>query len=219
MTRSRTRGMPRRVQPQPAPRNLTPLILGGVVVVVLLAAAVALALGGGSSGTAEPATTAVKVTGAALPPYESGAADPAVGRSIPSISGLDLEGDPIEIGPTDGALAIVVVAHWCPHCQAEIPVLSQWLASNQLPDGVQVRTISTAIAAARPNFPPSKWLERESWTQPTLTDDANSGALAALGLTSFPGFVFVNADGTVSQRMTGEISIDTWEEALRAIAP
>ena len=84
---------------------------------------------------------------------------------------------------------------------------------------MQVRTISTSIAAARPNYPPSAWLEREGWTQPTLTDDANSSALAALGMTSFPGFVFVNADGTVAQRTTGEISTDNWAQALQAIAP
>jgi thiol-disulfide isomerase/thioredoxin len=198
---------------------MTPLIIAGVVLVVLLAAAVALALTAGSPGPAEPATAAVKVEGAALPPYESGTPDAAVGQPMPSLSGLDLAGNPIEIGPDNGALAIVVVAHWCPHCQAEIPVLSDWLASNQLPAGVQVVTVSTAIDPARPNYPPSAWLEREGWTQPTLTDDTNSGALAALGMNSFPGFVFVNADGTVSQRTTGEISTETWAQAIGAIAP
>ena len=219
MTRARTRGMPRRAQPASTSRNWTPLIVAGVVLLVLLAAAIALALTAGPAGPAEPASAAIKVQGTALPAYDSGAEDTAVGQPIPSIGGFDLEGNPIEIGPDDGALAIVIVAHWCPHCQAEIPVLADWLAANQLPDGVQVRTISTSIAAARPNYPPSAWLEREGWTQPTLTDDANSSALAALGMTSFPGFVFVNADGTVAQRTTGEISTDTWAQALQAIAP
>ena len=219
MTRARTRGVPRRAQPASTPRSSTPLIVAGIVLLVLLAAAAALALTGGSPGPAEPATTAVNVQGTALPRYESATADAAIGQPIPSLSGFDLDGNPIEIGPDDGALAIVVVAHWCPHCQAEIPVLSDWLASNQLPEGVQVMTVSTGIDPARPNYPPSAWLEREGWTEPTLTDDANSSALAALGLNSFPGFVFVNADGTVSQRTTGEISTETWAQAIEAIAP
>jgi thiol-disulfide isomerase/thioredoxin len=123
------------------------------------------------------------------------------------------------IGPDDGALAIVVVAHWCPHCQAEIPVLSDWMAANELPDGVRVVTVSTGIDPARPNYPPSAWLEREGWTQPTLNDDASNSALTALGMASFPAFVFVNEDGTVAQRATGEIPIDQWEAALATITP
>jgi thiol-disulfide isomerase/thioredoxin len=198
----------------------TLLIVGGIVLVVLLVGAVALALsGGGSSATAEPATAAVRVQGTALPTYNKDAADPAVGQAVPTISGLGLDVTPMTIGPDDGALAIVVVAHWCPHCQAEIPVLSDWMAANELPDGIRVVTVSTGIDPARPNYPPSAWLEREGWTQPTLNDDASNSALAALGMASFPAFVFVNEDGTVAQRATGEIPIDQWEAALATITP
>jgi thiol-disulfide isomerase/thioredoxin len=219
-TRARSRGMPRRAQPVTTSKTPTLLIIGGIVLVLVLVGAVALALsGGGSSGTAEPATAAVRVQGTALPTYNKDAADPAVGQAVPTISGLGLDGTPMTIGPDDGALAIVVVAHWCPHCQAEIPVLSDWMAANELPDGIRVVTVSTGIDPARPNYPPSAWLEREGWTQPTLNDDASNSALAALGMASFPAFVFVNEDGTVAQRATGEIPIDQWEAALATITP
>lgn len=220
MTRARSRGMPRRAQPV-AVRSTSPLlIIGGIVLVVLVAAVAAIALTSRPAGPAEPASTAVSVQGTALlalPP--PGTADPAVGQAIPTISGIGLDGAAMTIGPDDGALAIVVVAHWCPHCRAEVPVLADWLASNQVPDGVDVVTVSTGIDPARPNYPPSAWLEREGWNEPTLVDDASSSALAALGLNSFPGFVFVNADGTVAQRLTGEISVQSWADALGAIAP
>ena len=220
MTRARTRGMPRRAQPV-AVRSTSPLLIIGVIVLVVIVAAVAaVVLTSRPSGPAEPATTAVTVQGTALPALPpSGTADPAVGQAIPTMSGIGLDGSAMEIGPGDGALAIVVVAHWCPHCQAEVPVLADWLATNQLPEGVRVVTVSTGIDPARPNYPPSAWLEREGWSEPTLIDDASSSALAGLGLNSFPGFVFVNADGTVSERMTGEISTATWADALGAIAP
>ncbi|MDQ2689883.1 MAG: hypothetical protein M3Y29_06380, partial [Chloroflexota bacterium] len=93
------------------------------------------------------------------------------------------------------------------------------MAANGVPEGVEVVTISTSINQAQPNYPPSAWLEREGWTAPTLIDDANSSALAALGMTSFPGFVFVDADGNVVMRTTGEIPVETWRQALASIAP
>ena len=119
----------------------------------------------------------------------------------------------------DGPLAIVILAHWCPNCQAEVPRLVDDIAANGVPDGVKIVTLSTSIDRARPNYPPSAWLERESWREPTLVDDAGSTALAALGMSSFPAFVFVDADGNVVLRTTGQIPVETWRAALNSIAP
>jgi hypothetical protein len=52
-----------------------------------------------------------------------------------------------------------------------------------------------------------------------MTDDANNGALRALGIGNFPGFVFVDADGRVAGRLTGEIGIETFEQAVNTLAP
>ncbi|HJP71150.1 MAG TPA: TlpA disulfide reductase family protein [Candidatus Limnocylindria bacterium] len=218
---NRSRGMPRRTATQPR-SSRAPLLIGiGVIGLVLVLAIVAMVLGGtGGGGLAEPATTPIQVSGDTLPALDAGAAsDPAVGLPIPTITGTDLDGEPMTIGPDDGPMAIVIVAHWCPHCQAEVPLLVDDIAANGLPDGVSVATISTSINRAQPNYPPSAWLERESWNEPTMVDDANSTALAALGMTSFPGFVFVDADGNVVSRTTGEIPIETWRQALNSLAP
>jgi thiol-disulfide isomerase/thioredoxin len=217
----RSRGMPRRTNVETR-SSRTPLLIGlAVVGVVVLLAIVAVALGGlGGGGLSEPATTPIRVNGSALPTFDANAgADPAVGQPIPTITGTDLGGEPMTIAPGDGPMAIVIVAHWCPHCQAEIPRLVQDMAANGVPDGVQVVTVSTSINRAQPNYPPSAWLERESWSQPTLVDDANNTALAALGISSFPGFVFVDADGNVVSRTTGEIPVESWRQALNSIAP
>ncbi|MGH2380708.1 MAG: TlpA family protein disulfide reductase [Candidatus Limnocylindria bacterium] len=217
---ARSRGMPRRSQPSTtARRTPTLFVVGAIVAVVILAAAVALLVSAASSGLAEPASRELVVSGTSLPAMPQTGADPAAGQPLPSISGTGLDGEPLRIGPDAGAQAIVVLAHWCPHCQAEVPVLTDWLASNQVPTGVRVVALSTAIDAARPNYPPSAWLEREGWPQPTLVDDGNSSALEALGVTTFPAFVLVNPDGTVEMRMTGEIGTDAFAAALEAIAP
>ena len=31
---------------------------------------------------------------------------------------------------------VVFLAHWCPHCNAEIPVLNEWRDSGEIPDGL-----------------------------------------------------------------------------------
>ena len=217
---NRSRGMPRRTSVE-SRSSRTPLLIGAAVVgVVVVLAVIALALTGSGGGLAEPATTPIRVSGDPLPALQADAAsDPAVGLPIPTIAGTDLAGEPITIGPDDGPMAIVIVAHWCPHCQAEIPLLVDDIATNGLPDGVNVVTVSTSINRAQPNYPPSAWLERESWEQPTMVDDADSTALASLGMSSFPGFVFVDADGNVVMRTTGEIPIESWRQALTSIAP
>ena len=217
----RSRGMPRRTNVE-ARSSRRPLLIGlAIVGVVVLLAILSVALTGmGSGGLAEPATTPVRVTGNALPAFDAEAAsDAAVGQPIPTITATDLDGQPMTIAPDQGPMAIVVVAHWCPHCQAEVPRLVQDIAANGVPEGVSVVAVSTSINRAQPNYPPSAWLERESWDEPTLVDDANSSALAALGISSFPGFVFVDADGNVVSRTTGEIPIESWRQALNSIAP
>jgi thiol-disulfide isomerase/thioredoxin len=219
---ARSRGMPRRSEPLAAPRSRTPLFLGAAVVAfIAVAAIVAIALSGttGTGGFSEPARVATAVSGDVLPALTDPSADAAIGQPIPSLTGIDLSGEPISIGPSDGPMAIVVLAHWCGVCQAEVPILVDYLASTGMPEGVKLVAISTSIEAARPNYPPSTWLEGEGWTAPTLVDDATSGALRALGIAAFPGFVFVDADGRVVQRTTGQLPAEAFDQVVRSLAP
>jgi cytochrome c biogenesis protein CcmG/thiol:disulfide interchange protein DsbE len=217
---SRTRGMPRRTAPVAAPSRMPLLLGGGVLALVVVAAVAAFALSGtASNGLAEPARAATGVSGTALPAFTDPASDPAIGQPIPTLTGKDLAGDAISIGPGDGPMVVVALAHWCSVCQAEVPVLVDYLESTGMPDGVRLVALSTGIDAARPNYPPSAWLERQGWTAPTMIDDASSRGLAALGMTAFPGFVFVDADGSVVQRHTGQLSAEAFDQVVRTIAP
>ena len=219
-TRSqRTRGMPRRSEPVAVPRRISPILLigGGVAVILLVAAIVAVALSGSSASISEPATS-IQVD-SALPAFPGAGTDPAVGQELPTLSGIGLDGEPMTISPDDGPMAVVILAHWCSHCQAEVPVLTDYLQANGMPDGVTIKALSTSIQPASPNYPPSAWLEREEWPAPTLVDDAASSGLRALGMSSFPGFVFVDGDGRVVQRMTGEIGAEAFDQIVRQLAP
>ena len=218
---NKSRGMPHRTAPLSPPASRTPLLFGGgVLLVVAMAGILAIALSGTSTGgLAEPARSIIGISGDALPAFADPAADPAVGQTVPELTGTDLDGEPITIGPADGPMAVVVLAHWCEHCQAEVPVLVDYLASTGMPDGVRLVGLSTSIDAARPNYPPSSWLQQEAWTMPTMVDDGTSRALAGLGMTSFPGFIFVDGEGRVVQRHSGRLSADAFDQAVRTLAP
>jgi thiol-disulfide isomerase/thioredoxin len=194
-------------------------LIGGVALVLLAAAVIAVALSSSSPVVAEPAASPVAITGTGLPEFTTTENDPAVGMTLPGLTSIGLDGQPLTISPDDGAQAIVILAHWCPHCQAEVPRLVEWLGSHPPPDGVRVVGLTTAIDPARPNYPPSEWLAREGWIEPTMIDDAVLTAYRALGSPVFPGFVFVNPDGTVHARVVGEIEPEEFGAWLDEIAP
>lgn len=219
--------------PTPPPdRNRTPwlIALGAVVVTVLIAVAVVVLGGNGDNGRitisaggpasagfddTSPATTGIEVDGDALPPYLGTVADDAVGVTIPTITGTDYEGKPVTIEP-GSPLLVVVMAHWCPHCQAEIPRIVDWNDNGAVPDGVEVVGVSTAVDETRGNYPPPSWLEREDWPFPVLADDEQNTALQALGVDSFPTIIAVGADGRVAMRASGEGDDDRFDALVDA---
>jgi cytochrome c biogenesis protein CcmG/thiol:disulfide interchange protein DsbE len=154
---------------------------------------------------AVPDDTPATVDGEPLPPLTDDGDDPAIGRPMPTLSGTGLDGRPLTL-PAAGRPAIVVfLAHWCPHCQAEVPVIQDWVDSGGLPDGVDLFGVSTAVDPRRPNHPPARWLDAEGWTSPVLVD-GDQAAAQAVGLTAYPFFVAVDADGEVVARGSGELS-------------
>lgn len=191
--------------------------VAGLVAVLLVAAIVS--SGGGDDETASVAgieeTRAVSVTGDALPELAAGGADPAAGKTIPEVTGQSFDGSPVEIRNDGRAKLIVFVAHWCPHCQKEIPLLADWLKSNALPNGVDLYTVSTGVRSNQPNYPPSRWLEKERWTAKTLADSEDQDAADAFGLSAFPYFVAVDGAGKVVARTSGEISTDQFADLAR----
>jgi cytochrome c biogenesis protein CcmG, thiol:disulfide interchange protein DsbE len=149
-------------------------------------------------------TQLVKVTGDVLPNLTE-EADTAVGKLAPLVEGFGFDGKPIKIDPADGkAKVIFFIAHWCPHCQREVPLIAQWQKEGKLPTNLAYYTVSTAVQTKGPNFPPSTWLTKENWPFPVLADDKDSTAVKSFGFGGFPFFVAIRADGTVGGRGSGE---------------
>ena len=171
-----------------------------------------------SAGAVVDEIGAVTVDGAALPSFEGGD-DSALGMQAPTLSGVTFDGSPVTIAPGKPTL-VVFVAHWCPHCQREVPRLVEWQAAGGVPAGMDVVAVATATNPDRDNFPPSAWLAVEGWPYPVLLDDSESSAAIAYGLSAYPFFTVLDAGGKVVLRDTGELDTDDLtqriEDALAA---
>jgi thiol-disulfide isomerase/thioredoxin len=191
------------------------LLWGGLAVIVVVAIVVAVVAGGGGGDSASATkfeTAAVKITGTPLPTYDSATSpDPAVGKTVPTLQGKSVfDGSPVTIGPDSGGgqpQLILFVAHWCPHCQAEVPRIVDW-AKQGVFDGVKVSAVATGTNPTYPNYPPSAWLKDKGWPFPVMADSKAGSGAEAYGLSAYPYFVFVHPDGTVAGRGTGELPED-----------
>lgn len=193
-----------------------PWLIGGVLAVIVLVIGTISILSTTSSDPSdrEPIeqTRAVAASGAALPLLPDGGADPAIGLVAPTVTGEGFGGGGVEIGA--GAPTLVTfLAHWCPHCQAEVPELVAWNRSG-LPTGLRVVGVSTSVDERRDNYPPSDWLAREGFPFTVMADSAGNEAATAFGVSGFPFFVLLDADGTVVWRGSGELPVEQLEATI-----
>jgi thiol-disulfide isomerase/thioredoxin len=192
------------------------LIWGGFAAVVAIAVVVAVVASGGDSAkqsspkNASFETHAVTVEGTTLPAYSAtyagNTSDPAIGKTIPTLNGVSvLDGKPVTVAPNGTPQAVVFVAHWCPHCQAEVPRLVA-LAKQGVFDGVDVTAVATGTNPSADNYPPSTWLKSVGWPFAVMADSTTGTAAQAYGINAYPYFVLVDANGKVAGRATGEVT-------------
>ncbi len=216
-------------------RNKVPLIVAGVIGFAIVAALATVATGtkkspspaavastapgatvaAGAGAVAPGENQAVIVTGTALAKLAKGT-DPAIGQKAPALAGYSFDGSPVAVTPGSSPMLVLFVAHWCPHCQREVPVIVKYMADGKLPAGMKVVAVSTAVSSDAANYPPSAWLAKVGFTAPVLADGKDQEAAAAYGLPGYPYFVVLKADGTVATRVSGEKTVAELDEILAA---
>lgn len=206
---STTKTRPRPSAPPAKRLPIVPLAIGAVVLVLAVGLAIALATGGDDTSTTNgdlAAFAPVTVQGTNLPGFTETAGDPAVGEEAPLLVGETPDGTAIEVGGTSAGepTLIAFLAHWCPHCQAELPLLVD-LEEQGAFDGVRTVAVLTGTDEAAPNFPPAAWLQDEGWAGDVLVDDEGTSAGIAYGLAGYPFMVMLDADGRVVARTSGEL--------------
>lgn len=193
----------------------SPLLWIVVLVAGAAIAAVALSTGDDDSPTSNRLeTSSVTLSGADLPAFT--APDDATGLAAPTFSATTIDGDRVDVGGDGVARLYGFFAHWCSHCQNEVPMVVDWMSSNDVPAGVEIVAVSTAVDPTAPNYPPSRWFEREQWSAPVLLDSESSELANAFGLTSFPYWVAVDAQGNVVSRAAGEQDVAAFEGLIAA---
>ena len=96
----------------------------------------------------------VQVDGSPLPALSDGGDDPAVGQTGPTLISERASGTSTVEPATDSEPTMLVfLAHWCPHCQRELPRLVELADAGELDD---IRTVAVLIATddSRPNYRP-----------------------------------------------------------------
>lgn len=213
--------------PHPRPSGPDPRMIGGVVagVFVLVVASIAFVASGGDDDSTvidpdAPIEYGIITTdGDPLPqlPDAGGGEDPAIGMLGPSIvSERSEEQIRLEPGPGGEPTMVVFLAHWCPHCQAEVPRLAELEAAGAF-DDIRVVNVLTATTPERDNYPPSTWLDREGLGGDRLFDDEQGTAAGNYGLSGLPFIVLLDGNGTVVERLSGEQPAEVIEAAVAAI--
>ena len=151
-----TKNRSRAPVPEPPKRRVPVVgIVFGLLAVLIVATIV---LSGGSE--AGPQFGDVALEGEVLPPYPEGQTsfetDPSLGATIPTITGIDLDGNAMSIG-ADG--------------QAEVPRVTEWVASTGGVEGVEIVSVATSTNPVATNYPPDEWLREENWPAEAMRDD------------------------------------------------
>lgn len=199
-----------------------------IAAVVVAAGVVGFGVTSLSSSDPEPTASTViggvvpaefqKITsvGDALEPLGDATVDPALGKTAPTLQGYTLSGAPINIQPgANGKPTLVVfLAHWCPHCNAEVPRLNEWRDKGLVPADLRVVGVTTSSRKDQANWPPSNWINDMKWQFETMADSEENDAAFAYGVDGFPFMVLLNGEGKVVSRHSGEMEVNQIQEFI-----
>ena len=183
------------------------IIAGAVVLVLGLAIAIGVTLSSEPVAAGLPEGE-ISVIGDFLPQYAGENDDNvALGLAAPTFSAPDQNSEIFQLEKNGNSKALLFLAHWCPHCQREVPVVQRFIDSNGVPPGIDVIAVATSIDRGRDNYPPQEWLQLEGWSETQIYDlDREIGE--AYGLNAFPYWVFLDKDLNVLARRTGNLPED-----------
>ena len=171
------------------------LLWGGVPAAIAAVVVALVVILGGGGGT-NTAAGAVRFEG---PPR---ATMLAVGDTIPNWSAPGIRGGTVAWRQFAGSPTLIDIwAPWCPHCQADAPLLER--VANAYP-GVHVVTVAI-WEGRKPGPSPTDFVEQFGIVQPTAVDDSNDTLAQGFGVEGTPTVYAVDASGTIVAAHSGEL--------------
>ena len=137
---------------------------------------------------------------------------PLIGKPLPAIAGMTLDGKAWDSAVLAGKPALINVwASWCSPCVTEHPLLLD--AARQHAGALQVvgvlyQDTADGAAAFLAQYGDGGWPD---------VDDASGRVAVSLGVTGPPETFFVDAAGIVRYRQVGPLTSEILAEQLRAI--
>ncbi len=192
---------------------LFPVIVGGVVIIAIVAIVGFVVIGGGSD-SGDSSDSGQSPTG------ESGGSVAAVGDQAPPLSGKNMTGDgTVSLSDMAGKPTLVVFwANWCPHCQAELPVVQQvWEAADGRYNVLTVASAQEANPTSAQYSTAEKFIETVGMTMPTI-DDSDNKALDTWGVQGFPSIYVVDSSGKIVDQPSPGASASQLEQTLKSVA-
>jgi thiol-disulfide isomerase/thioredoxin len=167
-----------------------------------------------AGAAASAAPTLESLPPGSLPPFDPNQPnDAALGMQLGTVTGTEYyTATPATIDPADDTHRVWLVwAHWCPHCQDELPEVSAWYRENaENYPNVELVTVTTAIDPSRGN-PLAPYLDESQFPFPVIVDEELTIA-SQLGSSAFPFWMVTDGSGTVLVRIPGAVGIGTVEQ-------
>ena len=164
----------------------------GISAAIALALVFALTRPGDTGQTSATGdVTIVGATGSSLGP-----GDVVPAFTAPALGGGTVDWSDYQTGP----VVLAIWAPWCPHCQKEMPILSEAVDATS---PVRLVSVTTAVGQA-PGPSPQEFMQERDLTFPVAVDDDQGTLGAGLGIQSFPTVYYVK-DGVVVRTTTGEV--------------
>jgi thiol-disulfide isomerase/thioredoxin len=191
-------------------RRTLGIALGGVALIAVVVVFVVVLMGGDGGGNGSGASETGEITVEGTPrdtPLQPG-------ESMPSFTAPELSGGTVDWSDYAGKPVVLSVwAPWCPHCQAELPVVDRVMKDYV---GVGWVTIVTSIGD-QPGPTPEEYMLENQLDFPVAVDDETETLAAAFGIQGFPTLYFVNSDGTVALELEGEVDEATLRTTIGSL--
>ncbi|HEX9121881.1 MAG TPA: TlpA disulfide reductase family protein [Actinomycetota bacterium] len=202
------------LEPAPSgPRMSVPVAASAFVLALAVLVLVQVAIRDGEDGSTQggartDAPVALNVEGPARSQLL------AAGERVPAFTAPELFGGRVSWEDYAGSPTVLAVwAPWCPHCQAELPVVVGVM--SEFPSVRLVSVVTAVDAQVGPT--PTRYMRSQGLDFPVAVDDAAGTLARAFGIRAFPTMFFVGSDGTVRYVYEGEMAPSDLRSVLASL--